>query len=57
MDNEPPIGVRAFGLTESIMTSAEDMKRMVDLKECYVWLDYVSMPQPTAVIRENDVRD
>ena len=39
------------------MTSAEDMKRMVDLKECYVWLDYVSMPQPTAVIRESDVRD
>jgi len=30
---------------------------MVDLKECYVWIDYVSMPQPTAVIRENDVSD
>ena len=57
MDNVTTDWRTRIWVTESIMTSAEDMKRMVDLKECYVWLDYVSMPQPTAVIRENDVRD
>ena len=38
-------------IKDSMNTSPEEWKSMVDLKESYVWIDYVSMPQPTAVLR------
>ena len=42
-------------IKDSMNTSPEEWKSMVDLKESYVWIDYVSMPQPTAVLRESNV--
>jgi hypothetical protein len=37
-------------VTSASTTTAEELKVLCDPKDCYVWIDYVSMPQPTAVL-------